>query len=313
MKFAFHFPGQGSQSQGMLAELSSEFPIVKAIFSRASDVLGYDLWVLVQDGPADKLNQTEFTQPALLAADIAVWECWKEKGGRHPSMVAGHSLGEYSALVASDSMSFEDGIACVALRGRAMQDAVPAGQGAMAAIIGLDADKVEELCREAAEGDVVSPANFNSVGQIVISGQKAAVERAVSQAKSKGAKLAKLIPVSGPFHCVLMQPAAERLSKKLADTRIQAPKFPVIHNVDVSEHTTPEGIRDALVQQLTQPVRWVDTVLKMQDDGVQLFMECGPGKVLAGLNKRIVREIKTQSINTPESMNEVLEGELKCL
>lgn len=300
MKFAMQFPGQGSQSQGMLTELAKDFPIVEHIFSRASQVLAYDLWALVQDGPAEKLNQTEFTQPAILAADIAVWECWKEKGGSDPTVVAGHSLGEYAALVASRAMHFEDAIACVALRGRAMQEAVPEGVGAMAAIIGLDNIAVAELCHEVAENDVISPANFNSLGQIVISGHKVAVERAVSQAKSKGAKLAKLIPVSVPSHCALMQPAADRLAEKLDDITIQAPEFPVIHNVDVGEHTAPTAIREALVQQLIQPVRWVDTVLKMQDDGIQLFIECGPGNVIAGLNKRITKEIDTKSINTLE-------------
>lgn len=306
MKLALLFPGQGSQSQGMLAALAAEFPIVEKTFSQASQVLGYDLWALAQQGPIEQLNQTEFTQPALLAADIAAWYCWKEKGGMDPTVVAGHSLGEYAALVSAGVLSFEDAIACVALRGKAMQEAVPAGEGAMAAIIGLDNEKVDALCREASQGDVVSSANFNSNGQVVISGQKAAVERAVLLAKPKGAKLAKLIPVSVPSHCALMQPAAVQLAKKLTDIEFQAPTFPVIHNVDATSYDDPDAIQEALLQQLTQPVRWVDTILKMQNDQVGLFIEVGPGKVLSGLNKRITKEVKTVNFDTPELLNAAL-------
>lgn len=307
MKLAFHFPGQGSQSLGMLSELSEQFSIVRDIFSSASDVLQYDLWGLTQQGPAEKLNQTEFTQPAMLAADFAVWQCWKSLQGADPQWMAGHSLGEYAALVAAEAITFEAAIEVVALRGRAMQAAVPEGVGAMAALIGLDDKVVSEVCEVAAEGAVVSPANFNSVGQTVIAGDAAAVDRAIVLAKENGAKIAKRIPVSVPSHCALMQPAANELQEKLKTVEINAPKIPVIHNVDVAVHSDPNEIRDALVEQLVYPVRWVETVLSMQAQGAEAFIECGPGKVLAGLNKRIVKSIPTDVINLPESLQAIIQ------
>lgn len=307
MKIGFHFPGQGSQSLGMLSELSQRFSIVEEIFEIASAVLDYDLWILTQDGPEEKLNQTEFTQPAMLAADFAVWECWKSVEGMDPQLLAGHSLGEYTALVVAEAMTLEAAIDVVALRGRAMQAAVPKDVGAMAAIIGLDDKSVLEICESAAEKAVVSPANYNSIGQTVIAGNAAAVDRAIILAKEKGAKMAKRIPVSVPSHCALMQPAAEALAKKLKTVDIQLPKIPVIHNVDVATHTQPDEIREALVEQLIYPVRWVETVLQMEKQGIELFVECGPGKVLAGLNKRVVKTIPTQSINTPNSLHTTIE------
>lgn len=296
MSLAFVFPGQGSQSVGMLAELAETYPVVKQTYQEASDVLGYDLWKLVSDGPAEELNQTHITQPALLAAGIAVWRVWQEKGGPQPEVLAGHSLGEYTALVASGAISFADGIALVAERGKYMQEAVPAGQGGMAAILGLDDDKVIALCAEAAEGEVVSAVNFNSPGQVVIAGQAAAVDRAIELAKEAGAKRALKLTVSAPSHCALMQPAAERLADKLASIQIQTPSIPVINNADVTAASDADAIRDALVRQLYSPVRWVETVEKMSAEGVDRLVECGPGKVLVGLNKRIVKTMSAAAI-----------------
>lgn len=306
MKIGFHFPGQGSQSLGMLSQLATEFSIVEELFEKASNVLNYDLWLLTQDGPEEKLNKTEYTQPALLAADFAVWSCWQSLSAPLPHFLAGHSLGEYAALVAAEVLTFEQAIELVALRGKAMQSAVAEGQGAMAAIIGLDDHKVFELCEAAAKGQVVSPANYNSIGQIVIAGDSKAVDRAIELAKSSGAKMAKRIPVSVPSHCALMRPAADELAKKLKQMAIAPPKIPVIHNVDVSIHSQSQEIVDALVEQLVFPVRWVETVEKMSQEGASLFIECGPGKVLAGLNKRITKQIPTESLHTKENMEAVL-------
>lgn len=272
------FPGQGSQSVGMLQELSD----AKAVFDRASAVLGYDLWDLVQNGPVERLDQTEFTQPALLAADIALFEQWKLSHSEKPAFLAGHSLGEYAALVAAESLVFEEAIALVAARGKYMQ---AAGHGAMAAIVGLEDAIVTEICAETA--GIVSPANFNSIGQVVIAGEVAAVDHAVELAKARGARLAKKIPVSVPSHCVLMQPAADQMAAKLQSIAIQKPKIPVVHNFDVRVHDNVDDIRTALIQQLISPVRWVETILFIRSQGVTEFFECGPGKVLTGLNKRI--------------------------
>ncbi len=302
-KYAILFPGQGSQSLGMLSELSASESKVKVIFDRASKILGYDLWQLTQAGPLEKLNQTEFTQPALLAADIAVWECWCAKSATTPQVAAGHSLGEYAALVCANALSFEDAIELVAKRGRYMQEAVAKGTGAMAAIIGLENDKINQLCEQAAQGEVLGPANFNSKGQTVVAGHLAAVERAVTQAKTLGAKLAKLIPVSVPSHCQLMQSAADRLQQDLKNISIQTPEIAVLHNYDVKQHSNPEEIREALVRQLTQPVRWVDTIETLIQTGIHQALECGPGKVLTGLNKRISADIVTHVLNRPESLN----------
>ncbi len=293
--FAFLFPGQGSQSVGMLAELNTQFPAIKNIFSKASDVLGYDLWDLTQNGPVEKLDQTEFTQPALLAADVALWECWKSLNKPMPAMLAGHSLGEYAALVAADALDFKDAISLVSLRGQYMQSAVEPGAGAMAAIVGLEDDVVVQICRDVG---AVSPANYNSIGQIVIAGESAAVEKAIELAKTAGAKIAKKIPVSVPSHCVLMQSAADKMAEKLKSVSIKTPAIPVIQNADVKSFESNDDIRDALIRQLTLPVRWVETIQYMMQKNIFSFYECGPGNVLAGLNKRISREISTESVGS---------------
>ena len=294
--FALLFPGQGSQSVGMLAELNTQLPIIKNIFSNASDVLGYDLWDLTQNGPAEKLDQTEFTQPALLAADVALWECWKSLHKPMPSLLAGHSLGEYAALVAADALDFKDAISLVALRGQYMQSAVKPGEGAMAAIVGLSDPVVVEICKNAAEIGIVSPANYNSIGQIVIAGEAVAVEKAIELAKTAGAKIAKKIPVSVPSHCVLMQSAAEKMAEKFKSISIKTPQIPVIQNADVKSFESADAIRDALIRQLTLPVRWVETIQYMMQKNIMSFYECGPGSVLTGLNKRISRDITTENI-----------------
>jgi [acyl-carrier-protein] S-malonyltransferase len=291
MSFAIVFPGQGSQSIGMLDALAADAPEVRVCFEEASQALGYDLWRLVNQGPEADLNSTDRTQPALLAAGIAVWRVWQARGGPQPAFLAGHSLGEYTALVAAGSLGFATALRLVEFRGRAMQDAVPAGTGAMAAILGLDDEAVRAACAAAAQGEVVSAVNFNSPGQVVIAGHKAAVERASEACKAAGAKRALPLPVSVPSHCALMQPAAERLAEELAGVAIVSPGIPVLHNVDVDLHRDPAGIRAALVAQLHSPVRWVESVQWLAAQGVAATVECGPGKVLAGLNKRIVKDI----------------------
>lgn len=294
--FAFLFPGQGSQSVGMLSDLSARFPSVKKTFDNASSILGYDLWDLTQQGPAEKLDQTEFTQPALLAADVAVWACWKSINQQKPQFFAGHSLGEYAALVCAESIAFEDAIALVSYRGKYMQSAVPENTGAMAAIVGLDDDVVATVCDQAKDAGLVSPANFNSLGQVVIAGEVMAVEKAIELAKTAGAKIAKKIPVSVPSHCGLMQPAADQMAEKLASIDIKKPMIPVIQNADVACFETAQAIRAALVKQLISPVRWVETIQYMMKNDCHLFFECGPGKVLSGLNKRISRDINTDCV-----------------
>jgi len=306
MSLAFVFPGQGSQSVGMLAELAAAYPLVRDTFAEASAALGYDLWQLTQNGPADELNQTHITQPAMLTAGVAAWRVWQEKNGKVPAVMAGHSLGEYTALVCAGALSFADGVALVAERGRYMQESVPAGTGAMAAILGLEDAQVIEACAGAAQGQVVSAVNFNSPGQVVIAGHAAAVERAMEAAKVMGAKRALPLPVSVPSHCALMQPAADRLAQRLAGITLQMPQIPVINNVDVVAAVTPEAMRQALARQLYSPVRWVETVQKMAADGVDTLVECGPGKVLVGLNKRIVKDMKTFAIVDTASLDEAL-------
>ena len=306
MSLAFVFPGQGSQSVGMLTELSDAFPVVKQTFDTASQVLNYDLWDLIQNGPAEKLNQTDITQPAMLAAGVSVWNVWSELGGPKPTLMAGHSLGEYTALVCSDALELKDGVALVADRGRFMQEAVPAGEGAMAAIIGLDDAVVVKVCEEAAQDDVVQAVNFNSPGQVVIAGNATAIERAVELAKTEGAKRALVLPVSVPSHCQLMEPAAHYLAERLQNISIKTPTISVINNVDVEDCSDPDGIKDALVRQLCNPVRWVESVQKMTDAGVDTLVECGPGKVLMGLNKRINRKLKNHSIDSPDSIEKTL-------
>jgi [acyl-carrier-protein] S-malonyltransferase len=312
MSFAFIFPGQGSQSVGMLGELAAQFPLVKETYAEASAALGYDLWRVVQEGPEAELNQTHITQPAMLAGGVAVWRVWQAQGGAKPAVMAGHSLGEYSALVASGSLNFADAVQLVAERGRFMQEAVPAGVGAMAAILGLDDDRVIAVCAEAAQSEVVSAVNFNSPGQVVAAGHAAAVERAVALAKEAGAKRALVLPVSVPSHCSLMAPAAERLAERLASVAVAVPAIPVINNVDVKAESAADAIRDALRRQLFMPVRWVEVINAMSARGVGSVVECGPGKVLAGLNKRINKEMGTfETLDTDSLMKalETLKGE----
>jgi [acyl-carrier-protein] S-malonyltransferase len=306
MILAFVFPGQGSQSVGMLNALADAYPLVKETFAEASAALGYDLWAIVASGPDDRLNQTEITQPAMLSAGVAVWRVWQKEGGPMPVVMAGHSLGEYSALTCAGAIAFADAVRLVADRGRFMQEAVPAGQGGMAAIVGLEDDKVRALCEQAAQSEVLSPVNFNSPGQVVIAGTAAAVARAVEQAKGAGAKLAKQLPVSVPSHCALMHPAAERMRERLGQVKIDTPRIPVIHNVHVTAERDAQAIREALVRQVESPVRWVETVQKMAADGVTKLVECGPGKVLAGLNKRIAKDTQTLSVYDPETLRQAL-------
>lgn len=304
---AFVFPGQGSQSVGMLNSLSASYPEVQQTFAKASMVLGRDLWDLVTNGPEDDLNQTQNTQPLMLAAGMAVWEVWCKQSDIRPGWLAGHSLGEYTALVCSGALVFEDAVKLVEARARFMQEAVPAGVGAMAAILGLDDDKVTAICDEAAGAEIVAAVNFNSPGQVVIAGHKAAVERAAEAAKAAGAKRAVLLPVSVPSHCGLMQPAADRLDGLMQDISFAAPKIQLVHNVDVESHATPESIRKALKEQLYKPVRWVESITNMHNKGVTTFVECGPGKVLAGLDKRIAKDAEHFALYDPESLEKLLE------
>ncbi len=308
MTLAFVFPGQGSQSVGMLASLAAAEPLVIDTFAQASEVLGYDLWQLCQEGPEEALGVTEKTQPAMLAAGVATWRVWRAHGGSVPQVMAGHSLGEYSALVAADCIDFRAAIDLVRFRGAAMQAAVPAGQGAMAAILGLEDADVEAACSAAAQGDIVEAANFNSPGQVVIAGQAAAVDRAVEIAKVKGAKRAIKLPVSVPSHSSLMRPAAEQLAARLKDTAIRAPKGMDIYSVDLRKHGDPDGIRKALVEQLVKPVRWADTVRAMLGGGARIFVECGPGKVLTGLNRRIERDktVRMIALEDPAALADAL-------
>jgi [acyl-carrier-protein] S-malonyltransferase len=286
MTIAFVFPGQGSQQIGMMEGFADD-SVVRATFAEASDALGDDLWQLAQQGPADALNLTRNTQPLMLAAGVAVWRAWQAAGGPSPSYLAGHSLGEYTALVASGAIAFRDAVPLVRFRAEAMQEAVAPGVGAMAALIGADEAAIADACRDAAQGEVVEPVNFNAPGQIVIAGNRSAVERAMRAAKARGAKRALLLPVSAPFHSSLLAPAAERLALRLAQVDIAAPAIPVLHNVDVATHAAPDEIRTALARQAASPVRWTETVQWLGAHGVTAIVECGPGKVLAGLARRI--------------------------
>lgn len=301
-KFAIVFPGQGSQAVGMLADLGEQYDVVKQTFAEASDALGYDLWSLVQNGPAEDLNQTLRTQPALLASSVAIWRVWQELGLEQPANLAGHSLGEYSALVCAGVIDFKEAIKLVELRGKLMQEAVPAGTGAMYAIIGLDDDAIAKACEEAAQGDVVSPVNFNSPGQVVIAGSKDAVERAGALCKEAGAERALPLPVSVPSHCALMKPAADKLAVALESIEFNTPQLPVINNVDVAAETDPAKIKDALVRQLYSPVRWTESVQLMSEQGVENLLELGPGKVLTGLTKRIVKTLSAAAVNDVASL-----------
>ncbi|CCQ40178.1 ACP S-malonyltransferase [Yersinia enterocolitica] len=307
-KFAMVFPGQGSQSLGMLADLAAQFPIVEETFSEASSVLGYDLWQSVQQGPAEELNKTWQTQPALLTASVAIWRVWQHQGGKLPTMMAGHSLGEYSALVCAGVLDFKQAVRLVELRGKLMQEAVPEGTGAMYAIIGLDNESIAKACEESALGQVVSPVNFNSPGQVVIAGNKEAVERAGAACKALGAKRALPLPVSVPSHCALMKPAADKLAVALEEIEFQAPLFPVVNNVDVKTEVSPEAIRSALVRQLYNPVRWTESVEFIAAEGVELLLEVGPGKVLTGLTKRIVDTLAAAPVNDVATLTSALEN-----
>jgi [acyl-carrier-protein] S-malonyltransferase len=305
MKLAFVFPGQGSQSVGMLADYAAH-PVVRATFDEASGVLGQDLWALVENGPADALNQTVNTQPVMLAAGVAVWRAWQGAGGPPPALVAGHSLGEYTALVAAGALAFADALPLVRFRAQTMQEAVPAGVGAMAAILGLDDAGVAAACAEAAQGQQVEPVNFNAPNQVVIAGHREAVERAVTAAKAKGAKRAVLLPVSAPFHSSLLKPAAARLATRLTDVTLATPEIPVLHNVDVQEKPTPDQIRAALAQQAASPVRWVQTIEAFAARGVTHVVECGPGKVLAGLSRRIVADLQSYALTDSAAIDAAL-------
>ncbi|MFA7279690.1 MAG: ACP S-malonyltransferase [Sterolibacterium sp.] len=285
MKFALVFPGQGSQSLGMM-DAYGDNSIIRETFDEASQALGRDLWQLVTEGPAEALNQTVNTQPLMLTAGIAAYRLWLAQGGPRPALLAGHSLGEYSALVAAEAIPFRQAVPLVELRAKAMQEAVAAGEGAMAAILGLASALVQEACAECAQGQVVEAVNFNSPEQTVIAGHAAAVRRAVDSCKAKGAKRAMLLPVSAPFHCALMQPAAQKLKLGLASVSVSRPIIPVLNNVDVAGLSDPEQIRDSLVRQAASPVRWVEIMQTMAAQGVTHIYECGPGKVLAGLIKR---------------------------
>lgn len=301
---AFVFPGQGSQSVGMMAGFG-DAPVIKATFIEASDLLHVDLWKMVLDGPAEDLAQTVNTQPLMLTAGIAAWRAWRSQGGAMPDYFAGHSLGEYSALVAAEAIEFSDAVPLVRFRAEAMQQAVPVGQGGIAAILGLDEDAVIAACAEAAQGEIVEPANYNSPGQLVISGSRAAVERAIEAAKARGAKRAMMLPMSVPAHSSLMRPAAERFRERIAAISVAAPKVPVIQNIDVASFNDPAAIKDALVRQLYGPVRWIETIKALADAGVKHVIECGPGRVLVGLNKRIDDRIHATSIYDQASLDTV--------
>ncbi|BCV40630.1 MULTISPECIES: ACP S-malonyltransferase [Shewanella] len=305
--FAFVFPGQGSQAVGMLADLAEGYPVVTETFREASEVLGYDLWQLVQQGPAETLNETDKTQPALLSASVALYRAWQAAGKAAPSVMAGHSLGEYSALVCAGVLKFTDAVKLVELRGQLMQQAVPAGTGAMFAIIGLDNDAIAKACEDSAEGAVVSPVNYNSPGQVVIAGEKAAVERAAAACKAAGAKMAVALPVSVPSHCALMKPAADKLASALGNIEFSQPQIPVINNADVAQPQAAADIRDALVRQLYSPVRWTETVEAMAAMGVTELYEVGPGKVLTGLCKRINKSLTAKAVNDAASLAALIE------
>lgn len=298
---AFVFPGQGSQSLGMLAELGAQQSVVVDTFAEASSALGYDLWALTQGGPEEQLNQTDKTQPAILAASIAIWRLWQAEGGAQPAFVAGHSLGEYSALVAAGSLPFAEAVKLVELRGQLMQQAVPAGKGGMAAILGLEDADVLAACAEAAQGEVVSAVNFNAPGQVVIAGSAAAVERAIEACKAKGAKRAMALPVSVPSHCDLMRPAAERFASSIESIEWQAPQIPLVQNVSAAVVADLDVLKRDLLAQLYSPVRWVESMVALGGRGVTSLVECGPGKVLSGLNKRCVKGVSTYNLDTPEA------------
>lgn len=305
MTTALFFPGQGSQSVGMLGELADEFGIIKETFAQASDALGYDVWELVQQDPNNQLNETQFTQPALLTASVALYRVAKDKGLGDDLVMAGHSLGEYSALVCAGAIDFKDAVKLVEARGKFMQEAVADGEGAMAAVIGLDDDVIKQICEEQAQGEVVTPVNYNSPGQVVIAGHSSAVSRAGEALKEAGAKRVLPLPVSVPSHCALMKPAAEKLKQELENITVKSPVIDVINNVDVMIETDPAAIKDALVRQLYCPVRWTESVEKAANMSVEKAFEVGPGKVLTGLNKRITKSFNCSALNTAEALNSI--------
>ncbi|MFC6673812.1 ACP S-malonyltransferase [Marinobacterium aestuariivivens] len=303
---AFVFPGQGSQHLGMLAELAETHSVIQDTFAEASEVLGYDLWQLVQQGPEEELNKTEITQPALLTAGVALWRLWQQQGGAQPALMAGHSLGEYSALVCAGAIGFADGVRLVQARGRYMQQAVPAGTGAMAAVLGLDDAAIAAACEAAAQGQVVSPVNFNCPGQVVIAGEKDGVERAIEGCKAAGAKRVVPLPVSVPSHCALMKPAAEQMAAELANIDVAEAQIPVLQNVDAGVPASVEQLKQNLLAQLYSPVLWTDTVRAMVEQGIETTVECGPGKVLSGLNKKVHKALNVVAINEPAGLAKAL-------
>lgn len=305
MKCSLVFPGQGSQSVGMMSAYGDN-PVIRETFAEASEALGEDLWEMVCEGPTERLALTVNTQPLMLTAGVAVYRAWVAAGGPVPEVVAGHSLGEYSALVAAGALRFSDAVPLVRFRAQAMQDAVPEGEGAMAALLGLEADAVRQLCADAAAGDVVEAANLNAPGQIVIAGSKAAVERAIELAKARGAKRAMPLPVSAPFHCALMKPAAARLAERLAGVPVALPSIAVLNNVDVVVSDSPEQIRDALVRQAFSPVRWIESIQAIEARGVTHVIECGPGRILAGMNRRIAKNVQCGSLHDAASLDQTI-------
>ncbi|MEX1669299.1 ACP S-malonyltransferase [Zhongshania guokunii] len=307
-QLALVFPGQGSQKVGMLAELGAAFPSVKATFAEASAALGYDMWDLVQNGEQAQLNLTETTQPVLLTASVAVWRLWCEQGGLQPSLMAGHSLGEFSALVCAGAIDFADAVRLVRARGQYMQTAVPVGEGAMAAVLGLDDAQIIDICQQASAAGVVEAVNFNSPGQVVIAGKVAGVEKAIELLKAAGAKRALPLPVSAPFHTSLMRPAGEKLAEALAAMSLQSPKIPVVHNVHGKTESDPSAIKALLVEQIYSAVKWVSCVEAMAAAGITTTIEAGPGKVLSGLNKRIEKSLSCLNIESPETLAAALEA-----
>ena len=304
---AFVFPGQGSQSLGMLAKLADHYPEVQQTFDRASEVLNKDLWRIVSEGPEELLSQTQITQPAMLSAGYAVWRIWCSKSNIRPEWMLGHSLGEYTALVCAEAIDFEDAIRLVAERGRLMQEAVPEGTGAMAAILGLEDHEVVKVCLDAQESEIVSPANYNAPGQVVIAGHTTAVDRAIILAKQAGAKKSIKLAVSVPSHCQLMEGAAHNFAELLSTVNVQSPQMTLIHNSDVCAHGAPEVIRNVLKEQLYKPVRWSDGIRFVRNQGVTNFVECGPGKVLFSLNKRIANDVQHLTVYDPDTLNQALE------
>lgn len=303
---AFVFPGQGSQKIGMLAELASLNPTVEATFKEASDVLGYDLWQMIQQGEQADINLTERTQPMLLASSVAIWRLWNEKGGPTPAQMAGHSLGEWSALVCAGAVEFADAVKIVRARGAYMQEAVPVGEGAMAAILGLSDEVITAACDKARDDGIVDAVNFNAPGQVVIAGSAAAVDRAIAICKEAGAKRALALPVSAPFHTSLMQPAAEQLTELVESTTFASPTIPVIHNVTAKPEQDPKAIKSLMLEQIYKPVLWVDCILALKAAGAEHFVECGPGRVLNGLTKRIDRDLKSLSTDDIASLDNAL-------